>query len=273
MIRKYMDDAVSFEYDDEQFESRNNGQLRYIGKETDGSRIRVPNGIVDGTAMFEDTGIQSAPTLPDSIKIMSNMYRGCADMKDPGQIPEGVTDIDGAYSYTGIRETPHIPDSVESANFAFDHCRNLEHCENFSNNMKNAVCMFAGDKSLTTLPEELPDSLIDMDGFACGCENLAKAPKTGCNVKNMSHAYASNTRLENMPEIPEGAYTKDVISDCYTLEQKGINDGSLSAAFQAANDFSKDVKTPEKPLDRDAALTEITDNIENGSSAEHQMEE
>lgn len=273
MIRKYMDDAVSFEYDDEQFESRNNGQLKYIGKETDGSQIHIPDGIVDGTAMFEDTNIQNAPNLPDSIKIMNNMYRGCADMKDPGQIPEGVTDIDGAYSYTGIRETPYMPDSVESANFAFDHCRDLECCENFSNNMRNAVCMFAGDKSLKELPEELPDSLVDMDGFACGCENLTKAPKTGSNVKNMSHAYASNTRLENMPEIPEGAYAKDVVSDCYTLEQKGINDGSLSAAFQTANDFSKDVKTSEKPLDRRAALDEITNGIENGSSAEHQMEE
>lgn len=273
MIRKYADNAVSFEYDDEQFESRNNGQLRYIGKETDGSQIQVPNGIVDGTAMFEDTDIQSAPDLPDSIKIMNNMYRGCANMKDPGRIPDGVTDIDGAYSYTGIRETPYMPDSVESANFAFDHCRDLERCENFSSNMRNAVCMFAGDKSLKELPEELPDSLVDMDGFACACENLTRAPKTGSNVKNMSHAYASNTRLENMPEIPEGAYAKDVISDCYTLEQKGINDGSLSAAFQAANDFASDVKAPEKPLDRKAALDEITNGIESRGSVERQMTE
>lgn len=271
MIQKYTDNTVSFEYDDEQFESNDYGLLRYIGTETDGSKIHVPDGIVDGTAMFQSTALQSAPVLPDSIKIMSNMYRGCRDLKDPGVIPEGVTNIDGAYSYTGIKETPYMPDSVESADFAFDHCVDLERCQNFSNNMKYAVCMFAGDRSLTELPEELPDSLIDMDGFACFCENLTKAPKTGSNVKDMSCAYASNTRLENMPEIPEGAYAKDVVSDCYTLEQKGINDGSLSAAFQAANNF--ETKTPDKPLDREAALHDITDGIDHDDvQTEQQME-
>lgn len=270
MMQKYSnaDNSVAFEYDDEQFQHVGDGRLKYIGTETDGSKIQVPEGLVDGTALFEDTKIKSGAQLPNSLRKMTNMYRGCIDMTDPGVIPDAVTDIDGAYSYTGIKDAPYMPDSVETSNFAFDHCEDLERCQNFSKNMKHAVCMFSGDKSLKELPEELPDALIDMDGFACACPSLVNAPKTGKNVKNMSNAYASDVSLENMPEIPEGAYAENVVTDCYTLEHQNKEKSSLSAAFQAADEHEKS----DKPMNREAALSEITDSIESAQNDSPQLE-
>ena len=261
-------DAISFSYDDTQFQSMGDGRLKYIGAETDGANIQVPEGLVDGSEMFEQTGLTCGAKLPESLRIMNNMYRGCMDLKDPGVIPDGVTSMDGAYAYTGIKETPQLPDTITHANFAFDHCNRLERCGNFPANLKEADCMFSGDTVLQELPSELPDTVTDMDGFACGCENLKQAPKTGANVKNMSHAYASATSLEDMPEIPDGAYAKNVVSDCYTLEQKGLSDSSLSATFEKANTFEEKA---EKPMNREAALTEMTSHIvskENSMSTE-----
>lgn len=259
-------DAISFAYDDAEYQSMGDGRLKYIGSQTDGSMIRVPEGLVDGTELFEESKLTSGAVLPESLRIMNRMYRGCTELKDPGVIPEGVTCMDEAYAYTGIRETPYMPDSVTNANFAFDHCMDLERCGNFSGNLKEADCMFAGDVSLQELPPELPDTLLQMDGFACGCSQLKRAPKTGENVKNMSHAYASAVSLENMPEIPDGAYAKNVVADCHTLSKKGLTDASLSAAFAMANDFGDKA---EKPMNREAALNEMTSHIskEQGMSA------
>ena len=271
MINKYAnyDNSVAFEYDDSQFRLLDeSGKLRYIGSETDGSNIQVPEGIVDGSALFKNTDIKSAPKLPDSLRDMTNMYSGCQNMTDPGFIPEGVTNIDGAYAYTGIRETPHMPDSINSANFAFDHCEDLERCDNFPQNMTHAVCMFYGDKSLGELPERLPDSLLYMNGFAADCPNLQRAPITGPNVKDMSQAYASCVRLENMPEVPEGAHAEDVVSDCYTLEHNTEDKkDSLSDAFQSAD------KQTDHKMDRDAAANALTDGITFDSDVEKQIGE
>ena len=261
-------DAVAFAYDDTEFQNMGNGRLKYIGTETDGTKIKVPDGLEDGSEMFEQTGLTSSAQLPESLRIMNNMYRGCADLKDPGTIPYGVTSMDGAYAYTGIIETPELPDTVTHANFAFDHCADLKRCKNFPANLKEADCMFSGNASLEELPPELPDTLTDMDGFACGCSSLKQAPKTGANVKNMSCAYASAVNLENMPEIPDNAYAKNVVSDCYALQQKGLSDSSLRAAFEKADTFKEN---PEKSMNREAALSEMTSGItskENTMSAD-----
>lgn len=251
-------DAVFFSYDDEEFQDMGSGRLKYIGTQTDGSMIQVPDGLVDGTQLFEQSGLTSGAVLPDSLRIMNNMYMGCADMTDPGVIPAGVVSMDGAYAYTGIKEAPELPDSVTHANFAFDHCKDLERCGNLPENLKEADCMFAWNTSLQELPEELPEALTNMDGFACGCASLKHPPKTGRNVKNMANAYAGAVMLEEMPEIPEGAYAKNVVADCSTLMQKGYEDTSLRAAFDRANTWEE---KPEKPMDREAALTEMTSRI------------
>ena len=59
----------NFDYDAAQFkvtrEPRSNSEyLKYIGKENDGSRIVIPNGVVDAYRMFDGSSINSMPEIP-----------------------------------------------------------------------------------------------------------------------------------------------------------------------------------------------------------------
>lgn len=265
MLRAYEGNLGKFEYDDAVFAISDEDTLKYIGSETNGKNINVPDGLVDGTGLFEETDIKTGANLPDSIRKMSRMYYGCANMTEAGVIPDGVTDIDSAYAYTKIQETPQIPDSVKNADFAFDHCNDLERCVNFSDNLETANCMFSGDRHLTQLPEKLPESLRYMNGFASDCQNLEHAPLTCENVKEMDHAYASCQNLKVQPYVPDGASAENVISDCYKLEHQdeASHDKSLSQVFKAAEPAH---------IDRDAALAEATASIEHSTDPDNQIQ-
>lgn len=248
MIQKYAGTIGNFQYDDAMFRINEDGNLKYVGSEVDGRKINVPEGLTDATGLFENVGLTHAANLPAGLKRMDRCYLGCSDMTDGGNIPDGVESINSAYSHTAIQVTPFMPDSVVDGDFAFDHCVDLEKCGNFSKNLKSANCMFAGNTNLVDLPEELPEGLDTMDGFACDCANLRIPPKTNKAIRIMDNAYASCQNLEKAPEIPEGASAENVISDCYTLEHPEAFDGVE--------------KTTEKKFDREVATAEMTSGLE-----------
>ena len=245
MIQKYTGPIGHFQYDDAMYKINEEGYLKYVGYEIDGHKINVPDGLVDGTGLFENVGLTSGANLPDSLKIMDRMYFGCSDMIEPGRVPEGVESINSGYAYTAIQETPALPDSIKKANFAFDHCTDLEKCRNFPKELEEADCMFAGDVNLVELPEELPERLKTMDGFACDCENLRIPPKTNAGIEKMDNAYASCQNLEVAPEVPEGASAENVTTDCYTLENSA--DGASSEkTVEKTDDRTFDEKASER---------------------------
>ncbi len=257
----YRGKPVQFAYDDTEYSINENGQLHYIGTETDGTKIRVPDGVVDGTGMYSQTNLTSGVQMNDTLEVMDDFYLGCNQMVEPGEIRNGVTSIKGAYANTGIKTTPFMPDSVEHADFAFNECPSLESCNNFSENLVSANCMFSQDKNLKTLPENMPESLLTMDGFASGCEKLEKAPRTNEMVEVMDNAYAGAYSLTDKPYIPEGASAENVLADCRQFEQ--TDNKELSHAFQAAQaEAQSSVEEAKAPLNRTAALATLTDSID-----------
>ena len=256
MVQKYTGPIGHFQYDDTMYQIDKDGHLKYIGSETDGHKIDVPDGLIDGTGLFAETGLTSGANLPDSLKVMNGMYFGCSDMTDPGRIPDGVTSINSAYSYTDIQKTPDLPDGIKEADFAFDHCASLEKCCNFPKALEAADCMFAGDTNLVELPKELPENLKTMNGFACNCENLRIPPKTNANVKVMNNAYASCQNLEVVPEIPEGALAENVITDCDMIENSP-NNAFIEKLLKKTGNLTFDEKASQRA--RLVGLESITD--------------
>ena len=77
----------NFDYDAAQFkvtrEPRSNSEyLKYIGKENDGSRIVIPNGVVDAYRMFDGSSINSMPEIPASVKYGAKMFRKCTNLNE-----------------------------------------------------------------------------------------------------------------------------------------------------------------------------------------------
>ena len=71
MIKKYNGILGSFEYEDTEFKIIEKDEeicLHYIGKEPDGDKIKIPEGIVDCNHMFFDCSIlKKAPIIPESV--------------------------------------------------------------------------------------------------------------------------------------------------------------------------------------------------------------
>ena len=85
----------SFDYDAAQFkvtrEPRSNSEyLKYIGKENDGSKIVIPNGVVDAYRMFDGSSINSMPEIPASVKYGAKMFRKCTNLNKVDTFPENI---------------------------------------------------------------------------------------------------------------------------------------------------------------------------------------
>ena len=101
-MKKYDGAIGTFTYDPEQFKiygGKNFAYLRYIGKETDGTKITIPEGITNCSRMFESSDIEIPPIIPDGVKICDRMF-----------------------DLSKITEPPVFPDSVESKVDATKNC-------------------------------------------------------------------------------------------------------------------------------------------------------
>lgn len=174
-VQSYNGSLGDFRYDDEVFRlclDNDHEYLHYIGKETAGEKIKVPEGITDGSSMFENTDIVSQPELPDSLRSMRYMFAGCQNLQESGKIPDNVEDCHSAYSYcTHMKSAPVMPDSVICADYMYDGCRELRNIPNISDNLKTADCMLANCDNLEQMPL-IPDSVEHQDSIFLNCDKL-----------------------------------------------------------------------------------------------------
>ena len=101
--------------------------LAYAGKETDGSRIRIPDGIRDATGMFPDADNTSQPAIPDSVTVADCMFAGCDGLRKGGPLPKGLVKADYMYACCpSLQSVEPLPEGLQSAQGMFDGCRSLE---------------------------------------------------------------------------------------------------------------------------------------------------
>ena len=94
-MKHYEGVVGNVDYDAAQFkvtrEPRSNSEyLKYIGKENDGSRIVIPNGVVDAYRMFDGSSINSMPEIPASVKYGAKMFRKCTNLNKVDTFPENI---------------------------------------------------------------------------------------------------------------------------------------------------------------------------------------
>ena len=123
---KHEDSALGkFDYNADEFEIttdyRGEPYLKYIGSETDGSKIKIPDGIVDCSRMFEGcSNLKSAPEIPKGVENCSYMFRKCYYLEQAPVIPEGVKDCSFMFEDCSLKEPPIVPHSVESTYNMFE---------------------------------------------------------------------------------------------------------------------------------------------------------
>ena len=186
--------------------------LKYIGTETNGAKIHIPEGLKDGSMMFMETNLESSPKLPSSLQSGFSMFSGCKKLKSAAMLPLGMTETVHMYSgCTNLEQGPSmIPPTVKDAACMFTGCSNMKNTPKLSRGLVSGEYMFAGCKNLTELPV-IPKTMVATDHMTHGCDGLRTA----------------ETELRKQQyEAAREKYVKKVNSS--TIRQKS---GSIFSAF------------------------------------------
>lgn len=122
----YEGNLGKFDYNPKEFEI--DELVRYIGNETDGKKIHIPEGVEDcGGMFFKCKSLTIAPDIPEGVKNCSGMFFLCESLTIAPVIPEEVEDCSGMfYGCTSLRSAPAIPKGVEKCHKVFKGCTSLK---------------------------------------------------------------------------------------------------------------------------------------------------
>lgn len=150
--------------------------LKYIGDEVDGKNIHIPEGLRDGSFMFEgNETLTSQPKLPSSLTCGVGMFKDCKCM-----MTASVT----------------LPSGLEDASFMYAGCSHL--CRGpvvLPPKLRDATAMFANDVNLGNTSKILP-GLEYADSMFVNCETLKKKPKFPHSVKVADYATVGCTGID-----------------------------------------------------------------------------
>ena len=148
--------------------------LRYIGHETDGSKIHVPEGLEDMSLTFTGTDIKSAPKIPSSVTSIYGAFASCHNLETADiTIPPSVKAGEFAFcDCTNLKKGPSVvPGTIKNANYMFANCPTLENTPKIGRGVKQGECMFMGCKNLTREPN-VPRSMTEYKDMTRGCDGI-----------------------------------------------------------------------------------------------------
>lgn len=173
--------------------------LKYIGRETDGDKIKIPDGVASLTLTFADTHITSAPVIPSSVESTSYMFSNCenlinADIKIPSKVRSTAAMFAGCSMLEhGPRE---IPGTVEDMSAMYVGCENLQNMPKLNKGIKCMDSSFANCVSLTQKPK-IPSSVIISDYVTTGCIGIDAAETDRLSKKQNKETAKLDKKLES----------------------------------------------------------------------------
>ena len=173
--------------------------LKYIGSETDGKKIKIPEGAINLTLTFADTNITSAPKIPSSVESTSYMCSNCArltnaDISIPSKVRSTAAMFAGCDLLTrGPRE---IPGTVEDMSAMYAVCENLQNMPKLNFGIQCMDSSFANCISLTQKPK-IPRSVVVSDYVTTGCIGIDGAEANRLFHKQTKEMDRLNKKLES----------------------------------------------------------------------------
>jgi len=189
-IQHYDGKLGTFDYDDDlwetyQSEYRNSDGkfeskqcLRYIGSETDGLKIHIPEGIKDCSNMFNScSNLKTSPVIPNGVINCDMMFYHCDNLRMPPVIPQGVKDCSWMFYCCGkLEDVAQLPDGLERCRSMYSTCRSLTDISLvIPGSAKNCDYMFYSCGSLT-IPPVMSEGVERCNQMFYGCENLRYSP-------------------------------------------------------------------------------------------------
>lgn len=165
----YEGDLGTFDYDPDEFElcmitvgdnTDKTGTtaaipvLRYVGKETAGNHIEIPDGVTNGDYMFYgDEDLKTMPKLPESLESAHCMFADCTSMTrfclDARTGENGIPVIGHITGSYGKGGTAEMPSNLKDASMMFMNCTKLEEAfDEAGYSLMDARGMYANTESM-----------------------------------------------------------------------------------------------------------------------------
>lgn len=243
----YKGELGEFDYDPEQFriQKMNAAQtddfeggsyevLHYIGKETNGSKITIPEGIKDISEMFRGTNVVSMPKIPAGVEYANAAFMDCNKLEDSSEYPLPDTLKQTAHMFANCKNlrngVKELPSSVEDAPCMYLDCEKLLHPTKLNEGTKDASYMYTGCANMREKPN-IPKSLVSADDMTYGCTTLDEQRQTAHDKQYRSTRKA----VEKSFDIPHNIRKKTgaILSSfmqCHALRSQGF--GFMEAAGQ-----------------------------------------
>ena len=195
--------------------------LKYVGQETDGQKIKIPDGVASLTLTFADTDITSAPKIPASVESVSYMFSNCENLKDADiKIPSKVRST--AAMFAGCNNLEHgpreIPGTVEDMSAMYVGCENLQNMPKLNKGIKCMDSSFANCVSLTQKPK-IPSSVIVSDYVTAGCIGINDAETERLAKKHEKETQKLERKLESKKN---GSFFGHIGNTLGTVLQVGV---------------------------------------------------
>jgi len=201
MIKTYKGKKGKFKYDDTEFQKQTNSTFRYIGKETDGAKITIPEGMTDCSYLFAGCDIKTPPVIPEGVTNCNGMFDGCTKLKKAPSLPSTVETCDYMFlENKALTEAMlFIPAGVQSCMGMFERCTGLITPPAFLSGVKNCYAMFFD------------------------CISLQSAPYLFEGTKNCSYMFSNCKSLEDVPNFPAGIKKcNGMFTDCTSLPKDTV---------------------------------------------------
>ena len=195
-MRHYSGELGTFDYDDRQFQLQlmekaadKNGDkvsaevIRYIGADTDGSKIKIPDGVKNADFMFMGSNIKSAPSLPVSVESAQATFADCHQLKSAKiSVPPACKNTAFMFSNCeNLEKGPRsIPSTCNTMDYMFAGCASMKHTPNINHGVKSMNGAFIECRSLKDAPN-VPKSVVQANNATWGCQGIDKAKDEKAN--------------------------------------------------------------------------------------------
>lgn len=146
--------------------------LIYRGNALNGEDIKIPDGIVNISYMFENKSLRTPPAIPFSVKVADYAFKDCMSLIRGAALPYGLESCGFLYkNCRSMMSGSNMPDTVVSAPYMYDGCISLYEPGVLSKSLRFASGLYRNCKNLRVMPS-LPDSIERADYIIKGCDYL-----------------------------------------------------------------------------------------------------
>ena len=195
--------SCTYTYDDEIFTIKTiqgRSRLVYIGTETDGAKIKIPDGITDISFMFSRTAVKSVPKIPASVIYAECAFYKCTQLKTAQVHAPGLKYAQRMFFgcrsliWASMKDTPNIID----ADSAFGRCDSLEEFKAWPKMLENGQSMFAGCTRLSELPSFKGTALTNTIKMCMGCSSLYVVTGAPENLRYAKEMFRESALIKAM---------------------------------------------------------------------------